>query len=151
MLGLSMYEKLAILCESPVFRSLDDDARRVFAEMAETECFQADGIVCNCGEFDDRVMVVVSGSLSVSLPGVGKGVSVLGRGEIIGEYGLVVGLRRTANVVALERTVLLSVDYERFTAFLQRYPGVLIYLFSKAVTRLLQLEAQVREHSVAGE
>lgn len=149
MIDLSTDEKLAVLCAAPAFRSLDDAARRAFAEMLETECFRMGEEVCSFGEFDDRVMIIASGSLSVSLPGVCAAASALGRGDIIGEYGLVVGLRRTASIATLESSTLLSIDYERFTDFLRKHPGVLIYLFERAVTRLLLLEAKVREHALA--
>lgn len=112
--------------------------------MAQTESFRTGEEVFSFGDFDDWVMVVSTGTLAVSFPGNQKEAFMLGRGELIGEYALVVGLRRTASIVAAENCTLLSWDHDSFISFLKEHPSVLIHLFKKAVTRLLELEAKLR-------
>lgn len=145
MTELTTAEKISILRDSPAFSSLDEAALNQFAEMARTETFQKSEEVFSYGDFDDRIMVLGSGTVSVSLPGKEKNTFQLKRGDLIGEYGLVVGLRRTASVVASENSTLLSLDYDRFLSFMKEHPGVLIHLFKKAVTRLVELEARTRQ------
>lgn len=142
---LTTAEKIAILRDSPAFASLGDAALQQFADMARTETFPKGAEVFRYGDFDDRVMVVGTGAVSVTLPGREKDPLKLKRGDLIGDYGLVVGFRRTASVVAAENSALLSLNYDRFLSFMREHPDLLLNLFKKAVTRLVELEARMRQ------
>ena len=57
---------------------------------------------------------------------------------------MVANKQRLATIRALTDTVLLSLDYERFRAFLLRFPEALFVLFETAVERLIEIQ---KEHS----
>lgn len=132
-----------VLAQCAVFASVPRADLAVLAEMMRTEAFHAGATVVEIGENADAVFVVASGTLSVFLLGATEPVRQMRRGDVLGEYGLVGSATRTARVRADEEAVLLSLDYDRFREYLQRFPEALFVLFQSAVRRLVEAERQL--------
>src|SRR6185436_11191243 len=88
------------------------------------------------GEVATCVYAIVEGEVEVRL-GDGSVVTVLRRGNVVGEYGLFQAGRRTATVVASVPTRVLSLDYQRFRRFLLAFPESQFALLSLTVQRLM--------------
>lgn len=137
---MDVSQRLAVLTGSPVFAALPTDALGFLAEIVRVEEFAKDATVCVVDEPADAVYVVASGRLAVTLRGASTAVRTLGPGDVLGEYGMFGAAVRTASVRAEDRSVLLSVDYERFRSYLCEFPEAMWVLFGTAVERLVAAE-----------
>ena len=140
MTTLSSASKLDALRRCSVFARIPAGALGVLAEILATETLHAGEVLVERGEPSEHVYVVVSGRLSVRVPGRSEPVRQLEAGQLLGEYGMFAGQVRTATVLADEPSVLLSLDYERFRAFLHQFPEAMFVLLGTAVERLLEAE-----------
>ena len=140
---LNVAERIRILGICPVFSAVPADSLGVLAEMMETERFGAGEVLFEHGDSSDRIYVVAAGSLSVLLPGGADPARTLGPGELLGEYGMFSALARTATVKARTQAVLMSLDYQRFRAFLLQFPEATLALLKTAVQRLIAAEAKL--------
>jgi CRP-like cAMP-binding protein len=140
MTTLSSASKLDALRRCGVFARIPAGALGVLAEILTSETLRAGEVLFEHGEPSDRAHVVVSGRLSVRVPGRSEPVRQLAAGQLLGEYGMFGGQVRTATVLADEASVLLSLDYERFRAFLHQFPEAMFVLLGTAVERLLEAE-----------
>ncbi|MFO0742297.1 MAG: cyclic nucleotide-binding domain-containing protein [Labilithrix sp.] len=130
-----------VLAQARVFSQIPRAELAVLAEMMQPESFPKGSTVCEIGEPADRVYVVASGTLSVFLKNGTTPARHLRAGDVLGEYGMVAASARTATVkVADEDAVLLALDYERFRAYLVRFPEALWVLFEGAAKRLFEAE-----------
>lgn len=65
------------------------------------------------GETNDALYVILTGTLSVHVPGTGRPHVQLGRGEVVGELSLIDGFRVSADVIADEDTTVVTVEREQ--------------------------------------
>jgi CRP-like cAMP-binding protein len=141
---LSAAARAQALAGSSVFSGVPYGDLAALAELMRVESFAANAVVMEAGEIADCVYVVAEGSLSVFLAGSVQAVRRLRPGDVVGEYGIIEGSVRTATVRADGDCVLLSLDYERFREYLQRFPMALWVLFEDAVRRLLAAERRAK-------
>lgn len=138
--------KLDTLRTSELFRKVPHSDLRAFAESLRVEHFRANEAVCMLGDVADRIFIVASGELGIWIAGAKKGskkkVRTLGRGQLIGEYGLFTGQVRNADVLCETDAVLLSVEYDRFRDFLDLFPGTTYALLEETVHRLLAAQSE---------
>ena len=140
---LTTADKQSCLQSCALFSGLESGTLAVLAEALEEEQYGKGEEVWLQGEEADRVYVVFRGTIGIFLTGVPTPVRSLGRGDIVGEYGLFSGTR-TATVKAEDEAVLLSIDYPRFKRFLFQYPAAMYGLLGTAVHRLAEAEARLR-------
>ncbi len=138
--ALPAAEKLRILGRCPLFSGIPAADLAVLAEMMRTEYVAAGELLFQSGEYSDCAYVVAAGTLGVYLPSESLPVRALSPGDLLGEYGMLVDLARTATVRAATDAVLLSLDYQRFRAFLLRFPEATLALLKTAVARLIEAE-----------
>ncbi|HEY3358727.1 MAG TPA: cyclic nucleotide-binding domain-containing protein [Polyangia bacterium] len=126
-----------IIATTGAFARIGADQQRIIAEMMRVEEFAQGELVFEQGEPADCVLVVAEGRLAIYVPDSVGPVEVVGPGELLGEYGLFAGFVRTATVRAETDTRVLTLDYERFRAFLLQFPEAMFSLFKVAVERLV--------------
>lgn len=141
---LSAAEKLNVLTRCVVFAGIPSRDLSVLAEMMSTERLSAGEDLFEKGDPSDSVYVVADGKLGIFIDPTGKPVRFLGAGDLLGEYGMFIGLTRTATVRADSTTVLLSLEYQRFRAFLLQFPQSALVLLKIAVQRLVAAESGKR-------
>ena len=135
--ALSVAERIRTLGICPLFSKVPSADLGLLAEMMDSERLSAGEVLFEHGEPSERVYVLAGGTLSVFLPSEPEPVRTLGNaGELLGEYGMFARGRRTATVRADEDSVLLSLDYRRFRAFLLQFPESMLALLEVAVQRL---------------
>jgi len=140
---MTLEERLRALIEVPEFRDMAPDDRAVLAAAMHEEFFAAGETVVEAGEHADRVFVLCDGQLAVTQPGRSGIVRMLERGALLGELAFFEDEVRTATVRADSDTVLLSLPFENFRAFLLAYPGSALILAGRIVRALRRLEAEV--------
>jgi len=129
--------RLAVLRASELFASVPPSELGVLATMFEVEEFAVGDVLMRAGERASRVYTIASGEVEVRSPDDGHPVARLGRGGVVGEYGLFHDGVRTATVVALAPTRALSLDYQRFHRFLLAFPEAMLTLMRTTVERLV--------------
>jgi CRP-like cAMP-binding protein len=144
---LTAADRMQTLRACPVFADVPGRDLGVLAEMMQTERLQGGELLFEHGEASDRVYVVAGGRLAILLPGRSEPVRFLGRGDLLGEYGMFLGLSRTASARAETEMVLLSLDYRRFLAFLTQFPESTLVLLRTVVQRLVALERETGKAS----
>ena len=137
----SVADRVLLLRDVAIFADVGQRDLELLAAMAETEVFRAGEALWEAGDAAERVHVVVSGALSVRLPGRDLPTRTLGPGEIVGELAMFAQSRRSAAVTAEEETTVLSFRYEAFREFLLGHPEAMFALLGWVVGRLLEREA----------
>jgi CRP-like cAMP-binding protein len=105
----------------PLFRDLSPGELDVLLSRLAPLSVQAGERVIRQGEVGDRFYVVHTGLVQVERNG--EVLARLGRGEAFGEIALLLDVPRTAEVLAVEPTALLSLDAADFRDILARYLG----------------------------
>jgi CRP-like cAMP-binding protein len=145
---MTLEERLRALIEVPEFRDMAADSRAVLAAAMREEFFAAGETVIEAGEHADRVFVLCEGNLAVTLPGRTGVVRTLERGTLLGELAFFEDAVRTATVRAGIDSVLLSLPFENFRAFLIAHPGSALILAGRIVRVLRALEADVARRQI---
>ena len=134
--------KVDALRGSSFFRKVPSSDLRAFAESLRVEHFSKGQLLCEEGEPADRIFVVASGLLEVRVKRSDGKYPQIRPGGIVGEYGLFTHFR-TATVCCAEDSVLLSLENERFSEFLDLFPGTTYALLDQTVQALILAEQEI--------
>lgn len=118
---------------SEVFRRLDPAERERLVHRFDPQVIEAGTTVLAEGQEGERLHVIVSGDAEVRRGGVV--LARLGSGDVFGEMSLLGRKPAVADVVALTRTVTLTLDRARFDDVAVRYPQVLADVYKILVER----------------
>jgi monoamine oxidase len=127
-------ECVAILKKNDVFNNLDDSELSTLALMFDTREFQDGQLICKQGDKATEVYIVYSGEICVQISGGKKIIKKVG--SVVGEFGLFTEGYRTASLTAHGETVVLSLDYQRFSQFLLAFPKATLNLLKYTVLQL---------------
>jgi potassium-dependent mechanosensitive channel len=105
----------------PSLAALDDAELLALAGESANLVWPAGSVVVARGSATDGLYIVLTGLARV-LDAAGKELSVLGPGEVFGEFSLLLGTPRQHDVVAAEDTELMVVPKERIQALLDSRP-----------------------------
>jgi NTE family protein len=97
----------------------------------------AGDVLLRHGDPSDAIYLVLNGRLSASLPGTPRRVlGEIGRGEMIGEMGVIQGTSRSADVEALRDSILLKILADDFRQLLDQHPHVAIPMVRSLLKRI---------------
>jgi predicted acylesterase/phospholipase RssA len=102
-------------------------------------------VVVRAGDPSDDLILVVSGRLRVVLEqadGSETVIAELGRGETVGELGLITGDPRSATVVAIRDAILARLTRESFDALCAKHPHTMMRRFAGGTLRRMLQEAR---------
>ena len=126
-----LFERLLLLKRTPTFAEVPtDDLRAVAQELTEDLVFRGERVF-HLGDPSDRMFVVVTGRVGISLeadPRAGAYVSVVEPGGCFGEMGLFDDLPRSATAEAIEDANLLALDKHKLRGLIVAYPGLALGL-----------------------
>ncbi|MFN7971075.1 MAG: cyclic nucleotide-binding and patatin-like phospholipase domain-containing protein [Acidobacteriota bacterium] len=128
----------ALVASSGCFGTLDDALVASLAAEATWVAVRAGEALFEKGDAVDAMYVVARGRLRAVL-GDGEGGRMgmeIGRGEAVGEIGILTGEPRRASVVAVRDSLLLKVDRAAFFRLVARSPDALTQLARTVVRRL---------------
>ena len=128
-------ERIAVLADSDVFAAVPSRELTMLATMFESISFESGEVFFRAGEKASHVYAVIDGELEMHT--VEGRIERLGRGRVIGEYGLFGSATRDATVTALRAGRALALDYARFHHFLLAFPECSFALLRLTVERLL--------------
>jgi CRP/FNR family cyclic AMP-dependent transcriptional regulator len=124
---LSIEEGRKLLGACALFRDLGDDERNAFFARARIRTCSAGEIIFRKGSAGDAMLVLLTGSVRISMPsGDGKEVVLvlLQPGEIFGEIAVLDGKDRTADAKAVTPCHLAVLEQRDVLALLDRHPRV---------------------------
>lgn len=126
-----------VLSEGAVFECVGASELQMLATMFDERPAAAGETICRAGEVAAEVFVVAEGEVEVWIPGEERPRALVKRGAVLGEFGMFTGEHRNANLVARTRTLLLTLDYQRFQRFLLAFPEAMLKLFGQSVQQFL--------------
>lgn len=146
--SVSFERRLSLLKNLPSFETLSVEVLNHIAENLGVESFGQHGEVVHEGCFGDRMYLIESGVVVVTVEGATGPVELgnLGEGEMFGEIALLnEGRQRSATVTTLCPMVALTLDIHHFQRLAALYPEVRLDL-ACAADALMQtrLEALMR-------
>jgi predicted acylesterase/phospholipase RssA/CRP-like cAMP-binding protein len=122
-----------------LFGPLDESVLRYVETRVRWVRLQAGETLFSAGDSGRDLYFIVSGRLRALGPG-GRVLSEMTRGESIGEIALLTGEARTATVVAVRDSALVSVSRETFEEIVEKYPRVMQVIAGIVVRRLMAKE-----------
>jgi len=136
-------DKVDFLSQVPLFSLLKKDELESLAGCTEEIRVRAGDTIIREGERDHRLFMIVQGKASV-IVGMGKrGERKLGRigpYSYVGEMALIDDLVRSASVLALEDTVLLTLDGKTLLDVIRTHPPIAMELLQTLSRRVRALE-----------
>ncbi|MCC5602209.1 cyclic nucleotide-binding domain-containing protein [Nostoc favosum] len=147
---LSTLEKLFLLFETSLLRTVKPEALIELARQAEIRVYTQGEMMCKAGEPSNELLLLIDGEADVTvLRGESEVViNMVRTGETIGEMGVISRQPRSANVVAkAERNRALVIETKDFEAVLRNDPDVSRSLLLNIIGRLQRLTTKVTSQS----
>ena len=141
-------DRRELLSSVSIFSSLDGTELDALLEVTTTKRVDAKEVLCRKGDPGNQLYGVLSGRLKVMAHGKdGRELvfGVMSRRDEIGEIALVDSEPRSATVVALERSELLTLHRRELLPFLERHPTVAIRLAAVLASRVRRLTQQAED------
>jgi CRP-like cAMP-binding protein len=141
-------DRRALLSRISIFSELGDRELEALLHVTATRRLAAKEVLCRKGDPGAQLYGVLSGRLKVMAAGKdGKELvfGVMGPGDVIGEIAVVDAGRRSATVVALERSELLTLHRRELMPFLERHPKVAMKLAAVLARRVRRLSTYAED------
>jgi CRP-like cAMP-binding protein len=138
-------ETIIFLKGVPIFQKVDGEGLRCLAEKAEEKVVEAGNIIFRENEMGSVMYIVKRGKVEV-FKGRGKekkAIAVLGEKAFFGEMALLEEAPRSASVMALEDSVLISIDKENFRQAIFEYPDIALEVLKCLSSRLREANEKI--------
>jgi predicted RND superfamily exporter protein len=130
----------------PLFAGLRPLQARIVVLMAHLERCPGGTFLTRRGELREELYVLLRGRVEVRVDQEGPAIRALGRGDVLGEMGLVRHQPRSADAVCVNETEYLVLDGDFLQRLLRRYPRIAAKLFLN-LTRILSDRLESATHS----
>ena len=137
-----------LLSKSLLFGALDDTARRDLAAHVHRKSYDVGEPIFHIGAPGQSLIVILAGTVRVSLPGPrGKAVILadLEVGEVLGEIALLDGKERSADATALTKCDLLVLERRDVVAFLEKRADICLKLLKLMCARLRKSDQRMSD------
>ncbi|MFO0691042.1 MAG: Crp/Fnr family transcriptional regulator [Myxococcota bacterium] len=141
-------DRRELLRRVPLFEGLDERELDRLIEATTTKRLAAKDVLFRKGDSGNQLYAVLSGRLKatgVGLDGQDVVFAWMGPGEFLGEIALLDESPRSATVVAVEATVLVTLHRRDFVPFLERHPRAAIALARALAARVRRLSERAEE------
>ncbi|OIO62019.1 MAG: Crp/Fnr family transcriptional regulator [Candidatus Marinimicrobia bacterium CG1_02_48_14] len=136
----------------PLFSELKDPVLENIAKLCQQKVYQKDQVILMEEDTGDSFFIIESGSVKVTrLSEDGREVilSFLYEGDFFGELSILDGEKRSANVIALEKTLVYMIDRSDFLDLLERNPLISIALLKELANRLRRSDQHIEALSLS--
>lgn len=127
----------AVLAQSSLFARVSPEALDALAVRVKVREIKSGDVLFNAGDPAGALYTVANGRLRAMLPS-GVIAGDIGRGEPIGEMGLLTGEARGATVYAVRDSELLEISREELLLLIRQFPDALLEATRVIVRRLRQ-------------
>ena len=157
-MGNDFLEKVLIQLKSTqLFKFVDDATMKRLLEAGEVVRFNNQETIIREGETQPELFIIISGCVNVTVSETDKEayICTIGEGEIFGEAGIFSKVRRTANVISVDETVILRLPRNNLLGFIKKNPAggikilmIIIYSLLKKLREINQELAFERKFDV---
>lgn len=137
-----------LLSKCILFQALGEDERHGLVARMRQRTFKSREPIFHIGAPGQSMLLILKGSVRVSLPGPkGKVVILadLGAGELLGEVALLDGKERSADATALTNCAVAVLERRDVVAFLESRPDICLKLLELMCTRLRKSDERMAE------
>ena len=145
-------DKLSLLQSVPIFSDLSPSDLNKIAERMVLRAFTKGQMILLEDDLGQTFFVIAGGSVKITrLSDDGREVilAMLGESDFFGEMSLLDGAGRSANVVALEASEVLTLARNDFLEILQDYPKLSISLLEELTQRIRKSDQQIESLSLS--
>ena len=145
-------KKIKLLQSVELFWDLKDEELGYISEKMVARKYEPGNYIFLEESDGEQCFFVVKGSVKVTrLSKDGREVilAMLNQGDFFGEMSLLDGKSRSANVIALEKTEVLTLNRKDFLIVLQEYPKIAIQLLKELASRLRKSDRQIASLSLS--
>jgi CRP/FNR family transcriptional regulator/CRP/FNR family cyclic AMP-dependent transcriptional regulator len=135
------------LQEFPIFESLSAEEVRQILSRGQRRVYCRGEFICMENEPGDDFFLALDGNIKICLVSQdGKEiiVSTRGAGEFFGEMAIIEGKTRSATVVALSDTAVLSFGKNEFLHLIRRHPSIAFKLLQSLCSQLREADSKIR-------
>lgn len=133
----------------PIFAGLRPFQAKLVVLMGELREVSKGTAIARRGELVPEAYVLLNGKAEVYRPGHDRSIRTLGRGDIVGEMGLVRHSKRSADVIAAEQMEYLVLDERMLDRLRRRYPRIAATVLYN-LTRVLSDRLETTTDALAG-
>ena len=137
------HQTVLTLMKVPLFSSLSVEDFQSVAEKLEEKEFAKGDYMVKQGELGDYFYVLKKGEADVVLEDEQKKVATLKEGDFFGEIALLVGVERTASVIAMSDITAIIMNKKGFNELLKENPTVAANLSKTLVLRLSKMAEEM--------
>ena len=145
-------EKIELLQSVSIFWDLNENSLGHIADKMVAKHFENGNYIFLEDSEGEQCFFVLEGSVKVTrLSKDGREVilAMLNEGDFFGEMSLLDGESRSANVIALEKTKVLTLDRNDFIAVVNNYPQIAVQLLKELARRLRKSDRQIASLSLS--
>ena len=145
-------DKLSLLQSVPIFSDLSPSDLNKIAERMIQRTYTKGQMILLEDDLGQTFFVIGGGSVKITrLSDDGREVilAMLGESDFFGEMSLLDGAGRSANVVALEASEVLTLARNDFLEILQEYPKISISLLEELTQRIRKSDQQIESLSLS--
>ena len=145
-------EKIELLQSVSIFWDLKQDELGHIADKMVAKHFENGNYIFLEDSEGEQCFFVLEGSVKVTrLSKDGREVilAMLNEGDFFGEMSLLDGESRSANVIALEKTKVLTLDRNDFISVVNNYPQIAVQLLKELARRLRKSDRQIASLSLS--
>ncbi len=144
-----MSAEVDFLGEVPLFALLDQRERKTLAKLLNSKTYSKGDTVFAYGDAGDALYLVRTGRVEVFVENTEGRKIILAEnvpGDLFGEISLLDGGARTATVVAVEDTQVLTLDRDHLLKFITQHPHAALDLLTVMGRRLRSTDELLRTH-----
>ena len=145
-------EKIELLQSVSIFWDLNENDLGHIADKMVAKHFENGNYIFLEDSDGDQCFFVLEGSVKVtrlSIDGREVILAMLNEGDFFVEMSLLDGESRSANVIALEKTKVLTLDRNDFIAVVNDYPQIAVQLLKELARRLRKSDRQIASLSLS--
>ena len=145
-------EKIELLQSVSIFWDLNQDELGYIADKMVAKHFENGNYIFLEDSEGEQCFFVLKGSVKVTrLSKDGREVilAMLNEGDFFGEMSLLDGESRSANIIALEKTKVLTLDRNDFITVVNDYPQIAVQLLKELAKRLRKSDRQIASLSLS--
>jgi CRP/FNR family transcriptional regulator, cyclic AMP receptor protein len=126
MKNLKLNESLSVKIKNIMtFRFLTEQELESLIRISKIEQFETDEKIISQGEINQSFYAIIHGTVKVTVQEKGRNeayICTIGNGEIFGEAGIFTKVKRTANVICLDDTTLMTIPRDSMFKFIKDHP-----------------------------
>ncbi|MEE3195820.1 MAG: Crp/Fnr family transcriptional regulator [Candidatus Neomarinimicrobiota bacterium] len=145
-------DKISLLESVPIFSDLSKSDLTKISDRMTHRTFTKNQMILLEDDLGQTFFVIATGSVKITrLSDDGREVilAMLGEADFFGEMSLLDGDGRSANVVALESSEVLTLARNEFLDILEQYPRISICLLEELTNRLRKSDQQIESLSLS--